>query len=65
MAADQQRDGRAARERRPAIWPWLLMPLVVLLVFCALLRVHHRPGTPWSGVWAHPPASDESAPRTQ
>ena len=53
------------RERRPAIWPWLLMPLVVLLVFCALLRVHHRPGTPWGGAWAHPPASDESAPRTQ
>ena len=23
-------------ERRPAIWPWLLMPLVVLLVFYTL-----------------------------
>jgi hypothetical protein len=33
-----------ARERRPAVWPWLVMPLIVLLVFYALLRVHHRPG---------------------
>jgi hypothetical protein len=65
MAAEEQPDGRAVRERRPAIWPWLLMPLLVLLVFCALLRMHHRPGTPWGGAWAHPPASDESAPRTQ
>jgi hypothetical protein len=28
------------RERRPAVWPWLLMPLIVLLVFYALFRVH-------------------------
>lgn len=32
----------APRERRPAIWPWLLMPAVVLAVFFALNRVHHR-----------------------
>jgi len=31
-----------ARERRPAVWPWLVMPLVVLLVFCALYKVHQR-----------------------
>jgi len=31
------------RERRPAIWPWLVMPLIVLAVFYALLRVHQRP----------------------
>jgi hypothetical protein len=43
----------AARERRPAVWPWLLMPLVVLLVFAALYRIHHRPGTPWAP-WTHP-----------
>jgi hypothetical protein len=40
MAADGRLDA-APRERRPAIWPWLLMPLIVLLVFCALLRMHH------------------------
>jgi hypothetical protein len=34
------------RERRPAIWPWLLMPAIVLLVFYALFRVHQRPKTP-------------------
>ena len=32
------------RERRPAIWPWLVMPAVVLAVFYALNRVHHRTG---------------------
>ena len=52
-------DGRLeVRDRRPAIWPWLLMPLIVLLVFCALLRMHHRPGTPWAG-WTHQSSSDE------
>ncbi|TLY83761.1 MAG: hypothetical protein E6K41_00390 [Gammaproteobacteria bacterium] len=30
------------RERRPAIWPYLLMPAVVLAVFYALNRVHHH-----------------------
>jgi hypothetical protein len=62
MAAEMRRDAgiSALRERRPAIWPWLLMPLVVLLVFAALLRIHHRPGTPWASLWSH--ASEESAP---
>jgi hypothetical protein len=59
MAADGRLETGSPRERRPAIWPWLLMPLIVLLVFCALLRMHHRPGAPWGGGWTHP-ASDES-----
>ena len=25
-------------ERRQAIWPWLLMPVVVLIIFCTLQR---------------------------
>jgi hypothetical protein len=29
-----------ASERRPAIWPWLLMPLVVLMMFFTLKRFH-------------------------
>ncbi|HYP64702.1 MAG TPA: hypothetical protein VEQ14_00045 [Steroidobacteraceae bacterium] len=33
----------AASERRPAVWPWLVMPLIVLLVFYALHRVQHPP----------------------
>lgn len=32
---------RQARERRPALWPYLVMPLIVLLVFYALFRVHN------------------------
>ena len=32
------------RERRTAIWPYLVMPLIVLVAFYALYRVHQRPG---------------------
>jgi hypothetical protein len=62
MAAEMRRNAGlpVVRERRAAIWPWLLMPLVVLLVFAALLRIHHRPGTPWTSLWA--PPSEDSAP---
>lgn len=60
MAAEMRSDAEipAVRARRPAIWPWLLMPVVVLLVFAVLLRIHHRPGTPWASLWM----SEQSAP---
>jgi hypothetical protein len=48
MAAERP----TTRERRPAIWPWLLMPVVVLLVFYALFRLHH-PGMPLDALWSH------------
>ena len=32
------------RERRPAVWPWLVMPLIVLLAFYVLYRMHESPG---------------------
>jgi hypothetical protein len=62
MAAEMRSDAErpVVRERRAAVWPWLLMPVVVLLVFAALLRIHHRPGTPWTSLWSEPSA--ESAP---
>ena len=34
------------RERRPAIWPWLVMPAIVLLAFYTLKHVRERPGPP-------------------
>ena len=34
------------RERRPAVWPWLVMPLIVLAAFYTLKRVRERPGPP-------------------
>jgi hypothetical protein len=30
-----------AADRRPAIWPWVLMPLVALALFFALRTVRH------------------------
>ena len=36
----------AASERRPGVWPWLVMPVIVLLVFYALHRVQHPPQKP-------------------
>jgi hypothetical protein len=60
MAAERR---RMRAERRPAIWPWLVMPLIVLAVFFALVRAHHHPGTPWwAEGWAEPPAGDSGTP---
>ena len=58
MAAERPR----SRERRPAVWPWLVMPLVVLVVFYALFRVHHPSGTPWSVLWNHATGDSDRAP---
>ena len=33
----------APRERRRALWPYLVMPLIVLVAFFALYRVHQQP----------------------
>ena len=55
----------AARERRPAIWPWLVMPLVVLAVFYALFRMRHPPGAPWSVFWSHAADDRDSTPAAQ
>jgi len=51
MAAD------TPRVRRPAVWPWLVMPIIVLLVFCALYRIHQR----HDSVPAIPPAPTADA----
>jgi hypothetical protein len=32
------------RERRTAIWPYLVMPLIVLAAFYVLNRIHQGPG---------------------
>ncbi len=44
------------RERRQALWPYLVMPLIVLAAFYTLYRVHQRPGpmAPAPGVAASP-----------
>ena len=65
MAADARPDPDGLSRRRPAVWPWLLMPLIVLAVFCALLRIHHRPGTPWALLWTHAASDDSASPAHQ
>ncbi len=35
-----------ARERRTAIWPYLVMPLIVLAAFYILYQLHQRPAAP-------------------
>ncbi|GAC1454534.1 MAG: hypothetical protein PVS2B3_17350 [Steroidobacteraceae bacterium] len=52
MAAERP----VTRERRPVIWPWLLMPVVVLLVFYALFHLRH-PGMSLDALWSHTPAA--------
>lgn len=48
---------RGTRERRTAIWPYLVMPLIVLVAFYALYRVHQRPGNVPVSVPSAPAAS--------
>jgi hypothetical protein len=47
---------RGTRDRRPSIWPGLVMALVVLAAFYTLKRVHERPGP------AVVPPAEQSAP---
>jgi hypothetical protein len=57
MAANPSRQ---IKERRPAIWPWLVLPLIILLVFCALRSVHQRPDD--AGAATHQP-TQQSVPQ--
>ena len=45
-------------ERRPAIWPWLLMPLVVLILFVILYNVRQPPADRPAGADVHTTSSD-------
>ena len=47
-----------ANERRPAIWPWLLMPLVVLILFVILYNLRQPPANGPAGADAHTTSSD-------
>jgi hypothetical protein len=55
----------SGRDRRPALWPYLVMPLIVLVVFYALYRMHRHPDGASADV--SPPAasatSESSSPR--
>jgi hypothetical protein len=44
-------------ERRQAIWPWILMPIVVLLVAYTLHDFHDTAKTSATQIQSHSPAS--------
>ena len=53
-------------ERQPAVWPWLLLPLVTLAMFFALRAVKKEPplfAPFFSGVAAEPAPDGESGSR--
>jgi hypothetical protein len=55
----------ASAERQPAVWPWLLLPLVTLALFFALRAVKDAPSshsTP-SDVAAEPAPGGDSGSR--
>jgi hypothetical protein len=41
MSQEPLRAVHSAAERRPAVWPWVLMPLAALAMFVLLNRVRH------------------------
>jgi hypothetical protein len=45
-------------ERRQAIWPWLLMPMVVLIVFYVLERFQEAAKSASQGTQVHASTSD-------
>jgi hypothetical protein len=52
---------RDTNERRQAIWPWLLMPLVVLLVAYTLHDYHETAKTAAQARGAHSEATGEAS----
>jgi hypothetical protein len=58
MSSDPLNSSAASADRRPAVWPWLLLPFIVLALFFALRSVTPGP----SRHAAHPEAASESAP---
>jgi hypothetical protein len=52
-----------ASERRPAVWPWLLMPLAALALYLALHSVRmSAPQTEGHSQTAQPAPDSESEP---
>ena len=50
----------AAAERRPAVWPWLLIPLVALTIFYVLHTAKEAPRRPAGA--QHAESADSAAP---
>jgi hypothetical protein len=43
MTPDPTSSSNATAERRPAVWPWLLIPLVALTIFYVLHTAKESP----------------------
>jgi hypothetical protein len=55
--------GSGTPERRPAVWPSLVMALIVLAAFFLLTQVRRHPGAP--ALTGTPPAPAAPAPAGQ
>jgi len=42
-ASGRRRAAGVSRERRTALWPYLVMPFIVVVAFFALYRIHQQP----------------------
>jgi hypothetical protein len=58
MSPDPSATASSTAERRPAVWPWLLLPLVALAIFFALRTVKQAPARHT----AYPDTAAEAAP---
>lgn len=59
MQTNPPRSAKALHERRPAIWPWLVAPLIALMLFFTLrsFRQITTQAAPAGGIEAELPGS--------
>jgi hypothetical protein len=63
MSADSvHHSAPAPSERRPAVWPWLLLPLVTLVLFFALQTAKRNLPSPDAAGQDTPAAASSAAP---
>jgi len=61
MSQESLRAVHPAAERRPAVWPWVLMPLAALAMFVVLNRVRHLANSTAPGPSAAVPDGSDSS----
>jgi hypothetical protein len=65
MSQESLRAAHSAAERRPAVWPWVLMPLAALAMFLVLRSVRHATDSAALRTSASTVSDDSGAPADQ